>query len=371
MNRTTTLLLILSSVLATGSTLVTGAAGAEPQESSLERLGLRFDAAVVARYDDNIIQLSDEDIARLEQGPPSSRFRITTPDDWVGIARFDGRWRHSIFSRRETRLHAGADVYRYHTNGIKDWEEYKLDWDQELTASRKHLVSLRVTGELVSDFYLRELTDDDASFAAGRRIRNSARYDQTSLSATLEREMIENRLTVELDWKRADRDYVPDFDERDGLRTDWRVEARVRPVGHSRLRFDLQLSTGDYAARGDLASTPVPDDDISYDFDGAKLRAALPWGERSRGRVEVDLEYERRDFTTTNQFDLFRYGRVDDRWEYALKVAQFLGHGLDLSAEWRRRSNDATFPPTVVPQDDVTDYDENRFELGLRARFGS
>lgn len=363
-------LFVLWMALAAGAAPVAGAAG-PPTKSAMERWGLAFSVGEEVRHDDNILQMSDQDIQKLANNPSSTRFQISSPDDWVAHTEFDARWAHRIFSRRQTRFSAGVDLYRFRTNGIKNWNGYHLGLTQELTASRRHLLLLRLGADWISDYYLRELTDDDASFAAGFRIRRSARYDQATPSASLGWELIDDRLTMSLGYEHARRSYVHFFNERDGVRTDWSLEARVRPVKRWRFEFTLGGATGAYAARGDLASTPIPDDDISYDHDGAWLKAAIPWGDKRRGRVEAEIQTERRDYTTGNQFDLFHSRRTDRRRENGLRVVQRMGHRLDLSAEWRHTSNDASFAPGVIPHDDVTDYTNDRFSVGLRARFGS
>jgi hypothetical protein len=350
---------------------VTAAERNTPAESTLERRGLGFEVFDAIRYDDNILQLSNDDIRRLENGPPSSRFRVTSPDDWVDHLGLDVRWARRLARRRETRLDAGLDVYAFKENSIKNWSEYHLRLTQELTASRKHLLTLQVGASWIADYYLRELTDDDASFAAGRRIRRSAIYDQTSPAAALGWEVIDNRLTMTLGYERADRNYVHDFNERDGVRPEWSLEARIRPAKGRRLEITVGGSTGSYDAKGDLASTPIPDDDISYDFDGGWIGVAVPWGGARRGRVEVRFETEDRDYTTDNAFDLFHFGRSDTRREGGFRIVQGLTPRLDLTFEWRRLTNNSSFAAGVVPRDDVTDYNENRYDLGLRARFGS
>jgi len=97
----------------------------------------------------------------------------------------------------------------------------------------------------------------------------------------------------------------------------------------------------------------------------------VPWKSRHRARLELSAEREIRDFTTSNPFDLLRWGRTDHRWEYQVEVVQQLSRALDLSAEWRRDSNDALFAPGVVPSDDITDFVEDRFTLGLHYRIGA
>ena len=356
-------------VLASGATAVPAAE--QLSQSALKRIGLGFEVSGEVRYDDNITQLSDRDIARLDSDPNSSRFRISSKDDWVAHTEIDIRWSHKILPRRETRFDAGLDLFRFQTNTIKNWDEYHVAVYQELTASRRHLLTLRAGVDWVSDFYLRELTDDAASFAAGVRIRHSARYDQSSPHATLGWEIIDDRLTMNLGYERADRDYLQFFSERDGIRSEWSLEARARPLLTWRFEILVGGATGHYAAEGDLPRTLIPDDDISYDHDRGWIRAVFPWQTRLRGRVEAQFESERRDFTTDHMFDLSHFGRKDNRREAGLRVVQQLGHGLDVAAEWRHLSNNATFPAGTQSQDEVTNYTEDRFGVRLRARFGA
>ncbi|HJQ97838.1 MAG TPA: hypothetical protein VJ826_05945 [Candidatus Polarisedimenticolaceae bacterium] len=349
-----------------------GATSAQEEErSAWKRSGLSVELALDARYDDNIIQLSGRDIDRLEQGSSTSKFRITTPDDWISVLQVDGRYAHEIFQRRETRVHVGADAYRYATNDIKNWSEYRLDVMQELTGSRRHLLVLRAGVEYVADFYVRELTDDDASFEAQTRIRHSARYDELSYFAALDQEIVPSRFGLALRFEGADRDYVPDFDERDGRRSGGDLIGRIQPVGKSGPLLELGWTKGAYAARGDLASTPIPDDDISYDFDGPTIQVTVPWGAAHRGRVQAGYELTRREYTTTNVFDVSHFARDDRRLDYGVRVVQRLRPGLELDAEWRHLSNDARFPTGFEPQDDVSDFNENRFSVGVRTRFGA
>lgn len=340
------------------------AAGQEPSEER-HHPRLSFDIAVEERYDDNVLQLAARDLARFEQDPGSSRFKISSVDDTVTVGRAALRWSLRPLPRRETRLGVSAAVYRYATDGVKNWERYALSLRQELSASRRRLTLLRVWASHTPSFYLRELTDDDASFAAGTRVRSSAIYAQTESGLAVDQEVVPDRLTATAGWVRARRDFVAAFDERDGTRTTWRAGLRARPLSRSRLAVTADLGFGAYEARGDLAATPIPDDDISYDHRELALGAALPWGRARHGRIEADLEIERRDFTTTNQFDLFRFDRRDDRRELGLRIVQGVGPELDLVFEARRATNDASFPPGVE-NDDVTDYRQNQVSLGLR-----
>lgn len=345
------------------------AAGQEDKPSALERIGLRLEVAAGVLHDDNIIQLSDQDLRRFEANPDSTRFRIASTDDWVLHPEFNVRWSHEIFPHRTTRIGAGVELFRYDQNAIKNWNEYHFVLYQELTGSRKHLLSLRAGLDWISDFYVRELTDDAASFAAGVRIRESARFDQSEASGSLSWELVDDHLTMSLGYSHARRDYETFFPERDGTRDESALEARARPFKTWRFNLEVGWATGQYAAVGDLPSTPFPDDDISFDLDRRSIRIVLPWISRYPGRFEASFETERREFTTDNVFDLTHYLRTDHRDDTVIRIVQGLAHGMELGFEWRELSNDATFPAEVLPQDDITDFVERRFGVLFGARF--
>ncbi len=323
--------------------------------------------ALEQRYDDNILQLSAAEIDRFERDPTSSRFRIASPDDRITIARLDVEWTLRPLPRRETRLTFSADLYRYDRNPIKDWERYGATVVQELTASRRHLVRARAWFRRTPSFYLREITDDDASFDAGRRIRASEVYAQDEVGAAFDAELVTGRLRAIAGAERRDRDFASRFDERDGVRGETFVGTRLRSPSRARLDVAIDVSWGRYDARGDLPQTPIPDDDVSYRHRGTALEVAIPWGRgRHRGRAELGFERETREFTTANRFDLFHFGREDDRREWSLRLAQRFGPGLELVVQGVRRTNDARFSAGVDPGDGVSDYHERRVSLGLR-----
>ena len=130
-----------------------------------------FDGTLAVRRDDNILQLSARDLERLSGNPAPGRFLITTPDDTITIAHAGVRWRGRAFGGMKATLGAGADLYRYRTNRVKDHEHFALTAALEFPHARRAGTELRFRVEHTPDEYLRQLTDDDASFAAGRRIR--------------------------------------------------------------------------------------------------------------------------------------------------------------------------------------------------------
>lgn len=356
----------VAAAAAPGPAAAADPAPAAAAKGALARLGLSFEAALATRHDDNILQLSQRDIDRLNaQTTPTSRFLISSADDRVTIGDLRARWRTRPLPRRETTVTLDAEVYRYAQNDIKNYRKLGLALAQELSASRKYLSSIRVAVSRIPRFYLRQLTDDDRSFELGRRVRESATYAETDLDVSFEQMVVPDRLEVAVGLERVRRDFNEFFHERDNTNDSSRLRVRGRPLGGSRFQAGVAYVRGALDARGDLDSTPIPDDDISYDHHGFEVTAALPWGGRHAGRIVGRYERERRDFTTTNKFDTLRFDRSETRTDVGLAFSLRLVASLDLIADWRRLRNDAVFPEGVT-SDDVTDFTENRWSFGLR-----
>lgn len=317
------------------------------------------------RYDDNITQLSEQDIGRLKNNRDPTRFLIETPDDMIMEGNLNFRWKAHPIRRRETAIRASLDAHRYSRNDVKNYEKFGVSISQEVTASRRHLGSLRLEFSRIPHFYLRQITDDDASFAAGQRIREALTYAQNEYTLAYEQEMVNGRLEGRLGWRRQARGFNHHFNERDGTRETWSLAVKIRPFRGSPVKLGFGYGSGTLRTRGDLASSPIADDDISYRHHTLIFETEIAWQTRRRGRLELDLQRERRRFTTDNPFDTSHSGRNDERRDYRARIVQHLRPSLALVAELRRRSNNATFPAGFTTSDEVTDFVENRVTLGL------
>src|SRR5262245_49133858 len=122
------------------------------------KANLTFGLSTSVRYDDNILHLSKCDVYALEKGTPyapcpddpshtasHAADRVVSADDNVLLAEFLAKWITRPFPHRNTTLDGFADVYLYSRNPIKNWSEWFLGLGQELSASRKHLSSLRAS----------------------------------------------------------------------------------------------------------------------------------------------------------------------------------------------------------------------------------
>lgn len=322
-------------------------------------------ASLESRYDDNILQLSESAKRQLEENPDPDQFLIETADDVIAIGRLDFRWAGRPISRRKTSVALSLDAYRHARNDVKDYEEYGISISQEITASRRHLGSMRLEASRTPGFYMRQLTDDDASFAAMQRIREAATFAQNDYRVAYRQEIVSGRLEGRLGWRSRARDFNDHFNERDNTRRNWLLGLQGCPFGRAPIEVTLSYEIGTLRARGDLPSTPIPDDDISYRYHALILETEIPWQTQKRGRLQIEVRRENRDFTSSNPFDISHSERQDRRRDYQARVVQRLASGLDLVGEVRRRSNDASFPVPFTDFDEETDFVENRVSVGL------
>ena len=317
------------------------------------------------RYDDNILQLSEEAQDRFREEPDPERFLIESIDDYVAIGKIDLRWRGKPIRKRETAVRAFLDAFRYVRNDIKDYEKFGISISQELTASRRHLASLQIRYSRIPDFYKRHRVDEDASFDAGERVISSYDYEEDRYSVTYEQAIVNRRLEARLDWKYFDRDYNESFNERDSTKDIWSLALIGRPFRDTPLEVGLAYGTGDLRARGDLPATPITDDDVSYRLDTYLLDVEYRWKGRRGGRVGVSAEREFREFTSDNAFDLGHFGREDERNNYRVRLDQRLSRKLVLLAKYHRKSREVTLPPGIPVSDDETDFVEHRITVGV------
>lgn len=322
------------------------------------------------QHDDNILQLTQHNLDRLAADASAPRFLVSTPDDEVTAASADALWHGRLLPRRESRVVASADARRYARNEVMNWEEYELSVQQELTASRRSLSSLKLWTASVPRYYLGQITDADDSFAAGTRIRRSLTYAQSTLGARADQRLLQGRARAALGIERLHRNYDGHFDERDNDNVQWRAQLVVSPFRRWGGSAGIVWLTGRLDARGDLVLSPIRDADISYDHRGLGASVTLPWGRgERRGRVDIDWMPERRTYTTSDVYDLTRHGRENERRETAVRVTQHAWGPFEAVATWSRLTSDASFPDGVPLPEEQTNFDQTRYGLMLRGRW--
>jgi hypothetical protein len=346
-----------------------GGAGSHPPAAEATKNVFSFDLLIQERYDDNILELSQRDIDRVESGNfTPGRFLISTPDDFITNLAGRVRWTGKPWTRRETRIALAAEANWYAQNDVKNYQSYGISIAQELTASKKHLSQLRLSVTNMPEFYDRQLTDDDASVAAQHRIREPSRFRETNYWLAYDQDFIADRFDGRLALDHRRRNYNEFFPERDNSRNTVAVTLGGRPFKSYRFGLQGTAGLGRLQARAELDFTDIPDDDISYDWTLFGFSTAVPWPGGRSGHFEAEINYEKRTYTTDNKFDLTRYGRHDDRLTWRAGIVQRLPADLELVAYYERETNDAHWPLFAIPSDDTTDFTAARFSVALRWR---
>ncbi|HEY6196647.1 MAG TPA: hypothetical protein VI504_16575 [Candidatus Eisenbacteria bacterium] len=345
--------------------------GAPPRRASVGRSPLGFNFSLGRGHDDNVLQLTRQTLDLFTRRPGPPRFLISQVGDMATIARGSLRWRARPWDRRETRLDLDAAFHRYDHDRVFDWQELELSASQELTASRRRPLTAELYGGRVPDYYLGEITDIDESVAAGRTVRHSLSYAQTTYGLRLRQELLRGRLEFGGALERIHREYNRHFLERMNDNDSWRLQAEATPFrgwdGSARVTW----LRGDLNARGDLPDTlGVTDTDISYDHDGVGISLALPWGRGAwRGRFDGSFMPEVRRYTTDNKFDILRFGRENHRRDTRLRLTQRVWGPLDAVATWERLISRAEFHQGITFPAAQTNFDQEQFGVELRARW--
>ncbi len=334
--------------------------------------------ALEERYDDNIIELSDDDIDRLEEDRPTdatpNRYSIETPDDFITIVRaaWQMNWRRDRGARTEIDMSLSA--YQYLENPIHDYESYRFRVEQRLHPARKHSTSLAVSWSVIPDYYLRNLVHEESEFVLGiDGYRQEASFREETLMARLTQVLVPEHLRFEGMVGREERDYNDYFDERDSESPLIEAGLLWQPYDDGRLRIRLGWRTEDLEAEGDLPGTIFAEDDISQERDIVRAEVRFRWGPGGRHRaVRLAYEIQDRDYTTEDPNDLFHFGRHDDRSSLSADLRVELRKGWYWTAAYEREKNASDFPSAlanVLDPDETTDFTANRIDFGFGYEF--
>ena len=328
-----------------------------------------LDADVEARYDDNILSGSDEDIFRLGNPQPgdADRFRIETPEDTILAPELRLEWEHARPRGLETGIATTLRAYDYRTNSVKDYQKYSFLVRQELNRSRSHGTTLRLRGGVIPSYYLRELIDDDESIAAGAIVRNSLTYEKTELGAELSQGIVHRRLTTSIGYDRERRNYNEHFNERDSDSDVLSIDLNIYPLDTLAFRIRPYYKYEKRVARGDLPATEIVDDDVGFDSDLLGIDLRWRFGRDADHRHEIGVWYddEIRDFTTLYTPDTGHYGREDDIRQYGIDYDKEFGARFRFYLAAKHRVNDSSHPDPLGGTI-TTPYEKNVVAAGFR-----
>jgi len=333
-------------------------------------------------HDDNVIQLTRQSLDRFGRTPGPPSFRIGQVGDMQTGGTAVARWHGRLAPRRDTRLSLAGELHRFDHDRIVDWQQYELAAEQELTATHRNLAALGLHLSYLPRYYLGEIIDVDESQAAQTSnrgaIRHSLTFAQTTSGALFEQDLLRGRLAVAGELERVHRAYNSHFLERTNDNDQWSLWAAATPFRRWPATARVTWLRGRLHARGDLPDTlGITDVDISYDHDGIGAALTLPWNLGSRGarrrggsgRFDASFMPEIRHYTTSDKFDILRFGRENHRRDVRLRATQRLWGPIDAIVTWERLTSRAEFHQGITFPPEQTNFDQEQFGVQLRARW--
>lgn len=336
------------------------------------------------RYDDNILQLSDRDLDRIDNPSASdvaaNRFSIESADDFITVPRVSPGFRADWWRGRPTSFDLDISAYEYLDAPIKDYQSFRFSASQTLRGGKALATRAGLTYGLLPRYYLRNLISDryleELGFLPTPLPRLEATFRKNYTQIEVEQEIVRDVLTIRGLWGREQRNYNRHFDERDSRMPYFEAGLALTPRRDGRLRFRASYRREDLHAEGDLSDTPsFIEDDVSSRRHIIDADVRLRWGAKGRRKsLALDHEHERRDYSTTNTFDAFHLGREDTRQYTTLSFRAALKKGWFLTVQAEHDTNRARFPATAggtAEPNDITDYAENLAQFGIGYDFGA
>jgi hypothetical protein len=322
-------------------------------------------ASLSTFYDSNVLEYSSDQRTLFEGGTRPDRYSLETLDDLVwnpgvtlGWERIGARGR-----RHALRLHGEGDFHQ--KNGTADFRAGSVSWREGWSRERR----LSAGFYHLPEFYLRQLSDEDAqlAFPGLSRYRRAA-FGLDIVSAGYS-QRVRSSHALALDWQYERRRYHERFRERDSGTHD--AEAGF---GWTRLprrgEFALKAGYRKCSARGDdgdEAPGVTPDDvDVSYHGWSAEARGGFDLGRAGPVRLAADADYtfSVRDFDSDRPADRYHFGRRDDLHEIEAGVSARWRRHWSVRGFGRYEHNHAALGASAPPSADTGDY--ARFLGGAR-----
>lgn len=325
---------------------------------------LAVTAGLTTTYDDNILELSDNQLGDFEAGTHPLRFAVKTIDDAVYNPSLALTWEQDQgHGRRHTFRVRGQGDY-HGKNGIADVHSFGANWRESFRRDRR----LSVGYFVLPDYYLRQLRDEDLPAALGDFRYRGARFDLQIATASWQQRAGRRRLAG-IAYRYERRRYNPEFRERNAglhegdLSLDWNRLPRRGDIG---LHTGYRMSSAQ-ATDGDEVGGVRDDDDLSYHGLLAGIDGRMEFKRTGPWRLGGDLGYEleTRRYESTLATDRYHFGRSD-----VLRAVE-LGLRIGYRPHWAMRGsfrfedNTAHLGTTAPPTSDSGSYRVKQLVLAL------
>jgi hypothetical protein len=318
----------------------------KPGKARTAEVKVDLHAGVELLYDDNVTQLSDEDLRLLEDDLAPGRFRIERPDDFITAPWVEVLLKAPLL-QDPTTFGFRAQGYLYAANTIKNYDELGVFGRQKL--GDRDRVELEY--QFIPEFYRREYRVPGTAFF------DSAFYAQHEVDLSW-RHTFDPMVSVRPKASFRFRDYDDPFDFRDSTSYVLGVRANVEPLPWLEVRVEYEYENLDAKA---AATQP----DLSHVQHGIEPGVIV----RPLAGLRFDLKYrfEFRSYTTSNSavFDPSHRDRED-------RIGRLIvGASYKISPNWEAFftaeiwSQESDRPSDPGASDEETSYDRNIFTIGL------
>ncbi len=325
---------------------------------------LAVTAGVTTSYDDNILELSDNQLGDFEAGTHPLRFAVKATDDVVYNPSLALTWeldqgrgrRHAMRIRGEGDFHA--------KNGIADVHSFSVNWRESFRRDRRLAVGYFV----LPDYYLRQLRDEDLPAALGDFRYRRAQFDLQIATASWQQRAGRGRLAG-LAYRFEHRRYNSEFRERNAglhqgeLSLDWNRLPRRGDVG---LHAGYRVSNAQ-ATDGDEVGGVRDDDDLSYHGLVAGIDGRMEFTRTGPWRLGGDLGYllETRRYESKLTTDRYHFDRNDVL--HAVEVGLRIGYRphWTMRGSFRFQDNTAHLGTSAPPTSDSGNYRVKQVGLAI------
>lgn len=301
------------------------------KKSKKKKVQYEAEVSFATIYDDNILKYSEKYLDRFMNHEDPGRFHIKTYDDVILYQSADLSATFRIFKKLKSKINFNGNNNWYVVNGIKNWYYVSVGFQQYLTKR----ASLKVLYSYIPEFYVRHFRDDDWVEIYGY---TPTAFVPFSFSKDNYGFWIQNtffkstRVKLSLDYSKYF--YNQHYTEYDSKNFLYGVNLYQTVFKKLKLEAGYHFLTSDakgYDQPGETKATS-DDADATFEEDGYRFGITwdMPWLKKLNHDLDVEIEFEKRYYTTTHYLELDpeHAGRVDNNLQ--LKIA----YNLELSKSW-------------------------------------
>ncbi len=355
------ILIVVFSILFLFSLSSSAMAGKKKKRRKKPKVSRMFvlDAGLDIRYDDNVINYSDDDLDLYEDGAKVSKFSIKSEDDFILVPRVEPQIRGKFIGKRSAWLKLAFQYYFYSQNDVKRY--YKLG------LSGRHYISRTAYAEaeysyIPTYYYRNEFFRDGFGNNAYMEADFSKHYLKFGLGMNVVRS-----IKTKVLYGYQNKSYNQAFSERD--------------LAVNRIRFDgiwkasKQFKFWSYwgLERAEAKGADIDDldiKDVSYDawditFGGRYYSRLL---KKYKPELVSTIKYRQIKYQTTKYRDKYRFGREDSNYYLRVGLAGNFPQKIRIEADYNliTKRVGSLFDSTKISE---LEYSSNSISIKIKRRF--